>query len=154
MLIIGTRAPPREIVYDKSMLSTEPYPTDLPRVATPPRTLTLDKYPFPGVDDFIGEEPQGDFIPVIKSNVKAHLNDSNYQLSNSFLDTTPAIGGGGGRPTPEEEIRHLRRQLANLNKKVMAMEVENLNRLQREKYILGFGIAYFLLKVMLWMNKN
>lgn len=106
------------------------------------------------MDEFVDEEPQGDFIPVIKSNVNAHMNDSNYQLSNSLMDSTLAIGGSGERPTPAEEIRHLRRQLANLNKKVVAMEVENLNRLQREKFLLGFGIAYFLLKMMMWMNKN
>lgn len=106
------------------------------------------------MDEFVEEEPQDDFIPVIKSNVKAHMNDSNYQLSNSFLDSTTAIGGNGERPTPAEEIRHLRRQLANLNKKVVAIEIENLNRLQREKFLFGFGIAYFLLKMMLWMNKN
>lgn len=150
----GTRAPPREIVYDNSILSTEPYPTDLPRVATPPRTLTLDKYPFPGIDEFLHNEPQGDSIPVIKTNVKAHMNNSNDPFSNSFLETAPSIGGVGERPTPAEEIRHLRRQLASLNKKVMAMEVDNLNRLQREKFLLGFGITYFLLKMIIWMNRN
>lgn len=133
---------------------TDPYQNDLPRVGTPPRTLTLDKYPFPGVDEFGDVEPKGDYIPVIKPNVKAQLNENNYQLSNSFLESTPSIGGGGERPTPAEEIRHLRRQLANLNKKVMAMEVDNLNRLQREKFVLGFGVAYFLLKIIIWMNKN
>lgn len=106
------------------------------------------------MDEFVDEEPKGDFIPVIKSNIKAQLNDSNYNFSKSMLETTPSIGGGGERPTPAEEIRHLRRQLANLNKKVMAMEVENLNRLQREKFVLGFGIAYFLFKVIIWMNRN
>lgn len=91
---------------------------------------------------------------MIKSNVKAQLNDSNYQLTNSFLEANPAIGGSGERPTPAEEIRHLRRQLASLNKKVMAIEMENMNRLQREKFLLGFGIAYFLLKMIIWMQRN
>lgn len=106
------------------------------------------------MDEFVDEQPQGDFLPVIKSNVKAQLNDSNYQLSKSFLETAPSIGGCGDRPTPEEEIRHLRRQVANLSKKVMAIEVENLNRLQREKFFLGFGVAYFFLKMIIWMNRN
>ncbi|KAJ8934307.1 hypothetical protein NQ318_004608, partial [Aromia moschata] len=124
-----TRAPPREIVFDNSLLSTEPYPSDLPRVATPPRTLTLDKYPFPGVEDY-EENPEYDQIPVIKQNAKS---------------PSPPIGDGGAGLTPAQEVIHLRRQLAKLNRRVMALELENLNRLQKEKIVVGFGIAYFLL---------
>ncbi|KAJ8971064.1 hypothetical protein NQ314_000896 [Rhamnusium bicolor] len=153
MFFSGTRAPPREIVFDNSLLPTEPYPTDLPRVATPPRTLTLDRYPFPGVEDY-GEDQETEQIPVIKPNAKIHLNDSSFQLSNSFRSSTPPIGGGGEGLTPAEEVLHLRRQLAKLNRRVMALELENLNKLQKEKFVVGFGIAYFLLKVIIWMNRE
>lgn len=153
ILFLGTRAPPREIAFDNSLLQTDPYPLDLPRVATPPRTLTLDKYPFPGVDDY-PEDLEEERIPVFKPKAKVHINDSTFQFSNSFREGTPPLGGGGEGLTPAEEMLHLRRQLAKLNRRVMALELENLNRLQKDKFLVGFGIAYFLLKVIVWMNRS
>lgn len=155
---IGTRAPPREIAFDNSMLarSSEPYLNDLPRVATPPRSLTLDKYPFPGINDYQGDSEPEDQLPVVKPKQKAYLNlnDSTHLMSNSLREATPPIGGGGESLTPAEEVVHLRRQLAKLNRRVMALELENVNRLQKEKILAGFGIAYFLLKVIIWMNRD
>lgn len=169
--------------------SSEPYLNDLPRVATPPRSLTLDKYPFPGKDsstgflqiinvgikginDYQGDSEPEDQLPVVKPKQKAYLNlnDSTHLMSNSLREATPPIGkfvlfvctweyiknlGGGGESlTPAEEVVHLRRQLAKLNRRVMALELENVNRLQKEKILAGFGIAYFLLKVIIWMNRD
>ncbi|CAH1985700.1 unnamed protein product [Acanthoscelides obtectus] len=85
---VGTRAPPREMVFDNSILPKDPYPNDLPRVATPPRTLTLDKYPFPGVEEFEEDDEQTmveeDQIPVIKRNARVHYNDMSMQMNGSF----------------------------------------------------------------------
>ncbi|CAH0557481.1 unnamed protein product [Brassicogethes aeneus] len=146
---VGTRAAPIEIAYDNSLLPSDPYPMDLPRVATPPRTLTLDKYPFPLIENYDdNEENEGDRIPVIKPKTKFNLNDS------SFRESTPPIGGGGEGLTPAEEVIHLRRQMAKLNRRVMALELDGLNRLQKEKFLVGFGVAYFLLKIIVWMNKD
>lgn len=134
------------------MLPSEPYSTDLPRVATPPRTLTLDKYPFPGVENY-EEHQEVEQTVLFKPNAKVHVNDTNIQISNPYREFTPPIEGNEGL-TPAEEVLHLRRQLAKLNRRVMALELENLNRLQKEKFVVGFGIAYFLLKVIIWMNKD
>lgn len=68
-------------------------------------------------------------------------------------ESTPTIGGGDGL-TPAEEVQHLRRQMAKLNRRVMALELENLSRLQRDKILYGLGIAYFLLKTIIWLNRN
>ncbi|XP_063918080.1 transport and Golgi organization protein 11 [Zophobas morio] len=146
---IGTRAPPREIVFDNSVLPAEPYPGDV-RVATPPRTLTLDKYPFPTLEEM--DDPELEQIPVIKPKKKPAFDDSDLSLS--VRESTPPIGGSGDRLTPAEEILHLRRQMAKLNRRVMALELENLGRLQKEKFLLGFGVAYLLLKVIVWMNRD
>jgi len=154
---IGTRAPPREIAFDNSLLaSSDPYPGNLPRVATPPRTLTLDKYPFPGLDNYHEDPEPEDQLPVVKpkAKVQLNLNDSVYSMTNSFRDSTPPLGGGGENLTPAEEVIHLRRQMAKLNRRVMALELETINRLQKEKILVGFGIAYFLLKVIIWMNRD
>ncbi|XP_066254332.1 transport and Golgi organization protein 11 [Euwallacea similis] len=155
---VGTRAPPREIAFDNSLLvsASEPYPANLPRVATPPRTLTLDKYPFPGLEDYQdGSEPE-DQLPIVKPKPKVqhNLNDSVYSMSGSFRDQTIPPLGGGDCLTPAEEVIHLRRQLAKLNRRVMVLELENVNRLQKEKILAGLGIAYFLLKIMTWINRG
>lgn len=78
------------------------------------------------------------------------LNDS--RLINR--ESTPPIGGSVEGLTPAEEIVHLRRQMAKLNRRVMALELENLSRLQKEKILYGLGIAYFLLKAIVWLNRN
>lgn len=149
--MLGTRAPPHEIAFDNSLLPTDPYPGDV-RVATPPRTLTLDRYPFPGLEEL--EDPELDQTPiVIKSKKKAHLDESDMNLS--LRESTPSLGlTGGERLTPGEEVLHLRRQMAKLNRRVMALELENMNRLHKEKFIVGFGFAYLLLKVIIWMNRE
>ncbi|CAH1368709.1 transport and Golgi organization protein 11 isoform X1 [Tenebrio molitor] len=146
---VGTRAPPREIVFDNSILPTEPYPGDV-RVATPPRTLTLDKYPFPTLEEM--DDPEVEQIPVIKLKKKQTFDDSELNLT--VRESTPPIGGSGDRLTAAEEVLHLRRQMAKLNRRVMALELENLSRLQKEKFLVGFGVAYMLLKVIIWMNRE
>lgn len=145
LTLSGTRGPPREIVLDNSLFQNDPFPTD-PRVATPPRTLTLDKYPFPGVDEF--EEPEKDETPHV---IKRNLNEGDNR--GIIRESTPAIGGGDGL-TPAEEIQHLRRQMAKLTRRVVDLEVENLYRLQREKILYAVGISYLLLKTIFWLNRD
>ncbi|KAJ8917050.1 hypothetical protein NQ315_012969 [Exocentrus adspersus] len=129
----GTRAPPREIVFDNSLLPSDPYPIDLPRVATPPRTLTLDKYPFPGVDTYEGVQDV-EQNNLSSTNKNANLNDvRNIQISDSFKECI--TGGSNEYLSSAEEVLHLRRQLAKLNRRIMALELENLNRVQKEKFI-------------------
>ncbi|XP_018320473.1 transport and Golgi organization protein 11 [Agrilus planipennis] len=154
---IGTRAPPREIIYDNSILPNDQYTNEV-RVATPPRTLTLDKYPFPRVsaEEEEPEEEEKEFafdrIPVVRAKTKFDLNESLNDSRISLRESTPPIGHGE-KLTPAEEIYHLRCQMAKLNRRIMALELENLNRLQREKILYGMGIAYFLLKAIIWLNR-
>ncbi|KAK4879243.1 hypothetical protein RN001_007389 [Aquatica leii] len=150
---IGTRAPPREIVYDNSILAKDPYPGDV-RVATPPRTLTLDKYQFPGVNEHQNkkdEEPEVHTLVKSKTQVLCDLRKDNF---NSHRESTPPLNITGDALSGSEEILHLRRQLAKLNRRVMALELENSNILQREKIFYGIGIAYFLLKTIVWLNRS
>lgn len=82
------------------------------------------------------------------------MNDS-IDLNLSHRESTPPISMmGADGLTPVEEIHHLRRQMAKLNRRIMALELENLNRIQKEKILYGLGIAYFLLKTIFWLNKN
>ncbi|XP_044267097.1 transport and Golgi organization protein 11 isoform X2 [Tribolium madens] len=145
---INMQVPERILVVGQHQ-HIEPYPGDV-RVATPPRTLTLDKYPFPTLEEM--EDPELNQIPVVKPKKKQTFDDSDLNLT--IRETTPPIGGSGERLTPAEEVLHLRRQMAKLNRRVMALELENLSRLQKEKFLVGFGVAYLLLKVIIWMNRE
>lgn len=75
--LLGTRAPPREIVLDNSMLPTEP---ESIRVHTPPRVITLDKYQFPMVDDKLDDNMQKDVIPVVKPRAKFNLSEKETRI--------------------------------------------------------------------------
>ncbi|XP_054739203.1 transport and Golgi organization protein 11 isoform X2 [Anastrepha obliqua] len=59
-----------------------------------------------------------------------------------------------GELTPHEEILYLRRQLAKLNRRVLNIEINNEQRLQREKIVYCLGLAYFVLKAVFWLNRN
>lgn len=148
----GTRAPPREIAYDNSILPQDPYPGDV-RVATPPRSLTLDKYTFPGINDHTEEDNVEDKIPVVKPRTKFTHDAMNDSIVSRHNDTFGLIGTTEGL-TPAEEVNHLRRQMTKLNRRVIALELENINRMQKEKIFYGVSIAYFLLKMIVWLNKS
>lgn len=44
--------------------------------------------------------------------------------------------------------------MAKLNRRIMAIELENIQRQQREKIVYAVGLTYFLLKVIMWMNRS
>lgn len=64
----------------------------------------------------------------------------------------PSAGGEG--ITTSEEILHLRRQLAKLNRRVMAVELDNVQMQQREKMLYASVAAYLLYKLISWMSRN
>lgn len=60
----------------------------------------------------------------------------------------------GEHITPSEELTNLRRQVTRLNRRVLAVEIDNLQRQQREKVVYCMGLAYFLIKAIMWLNRN
>lgn len=60
----------------------------------------------------------------------------------------------GEHITPTEEILHLRRQVSKLNRRVLTIEFDNVQRQQREKIVYCVGLAYFLIKAIMWLNRN
>lgn len=68
-------------------------------------------------------------------------------------DPTPPIGMAEGLSAAEELV-HLRRQIVKLNRRVMSIEADQLQRQQKEKIAYAIGIAYLLFKVISWLNRN
>ncbi|XP_037093752.1 transport and Golgi organization protein 11-like [Pollicipes pollicipes] len=53
-----------------------------------------------------------------------------------------------------EELELLRRQLLKVNRRLMQIEVENQRRRSREVMLYTAGVAYFVMKVVLWMGRS
>lgn len=150
---IGTRGVPREVEIEQSMMpQSDP---SLYRVQTPPRTITLDSYSYPGIDD---PSPIMDDKYDKESSTPGSILGSSImpRNSNSFMHP-PRDSGTPGMTTdlsPSEEVSLLRRQVGRLNRRVMSLELDTQQRSHREMIMYTLGVAYFLIKAMLWMNRN
>lgn len=60
----------------------------------------------------------------------------------------------GEHVTGSDEVTTLRRQVARLNRRMIAVEIDNLQRQQREKVVYCIGLAYILMKAIMWLNRN
>jgi len=56
--------------------------------------------------------------------------------------------------TPFEELQLVRRQIAKLNHRLMAVELENQQQQQREMILTALVTAYFFGKFIFWVNRN
>ncbi|EEB12242.1 conserved hypothetical protein [Pediculus humanus corporis] len=127
------------------------------RVQTPPRVITLNDHYFPTVedDDDLFDRDSGPTSE--KSNSSAQLSHSKIIVPMNQWSSTAAVNESGGNShkglLPGEELSHLRSQMAKLNRRLMALELDNLQRQQREKYLLALGLGYFLVKFVIWLNK-
>lgn len=81
-------------------------------------------------------------------------------LFTHFREGTPVFGNGSGvgsvenLSTAHDEVLHLRKQVAKLNRRLLNVEIDNLQRTQREKILCALGVAYFVLKAMFWLNRK
>lgn len=66
-------------------------------------------------------------------------------------DATPI---GDRRLTPSEEVQHLRRQIVKLNRRMLSIEIENRARNQRDRWVYCLGLTYFVIKTIMWLNRN
>lgn len=150
---LGTKAPPRELVLENSILPPPPDP-GVVRVQTPPRVITLDEYAFPSAGDYVPDQydnNEGTYIVEHPKFQKVKHIDIDTVNRMDIREGTPGLSES---MTTNEEVVHLRRQLAKLNRRVMSIELENLQRQQREKMLYAIGIAYFFFKVLFWLNRS
>lgn len=84
----------------------------------------------------------------------AKNNSSELVLGRSFREETPTFGGSVENLTPAEEMTHMRRTVAKINRRLLAIEIDNAQRQQREKIIYCVGLAYLLLKTFMWLSRK
>ncbi|XP_014259065.1 transport and Golgi organization protein 11 isoform X2 [Cimex lectularius] len=139
----GTKALPREIVLDNTIIPSDPGV----RVQTPPRVITIDSNYYH--DDY---QPSPIFsMPPRKQDMDrrfdmSHVNNNSVNLN----DSVASVEG----MTLNEEVVHLRRQLAKLNRRVMTVELDNLQRQNRDKIVYALGLAYFFFKTFIWLSRS
>nr|BAN21186.1 conserved hypothetical protein [Riptortus pedestris] len=143
----GSRAIPREIDLENTIMPPDP---GIVRVQTPPRVITIDSTYYS--DD--GYQPP--ITPFVDFQARKPRPDGDRRLdlstnSVNLNDSSVVVEGG---MTLNEEVVHLRRQLAKLNRRIMSIELENLQRQHRDKVIYALGLAYFFFKTVLWLSRS
>ncbi|XP_035896993.1 transport and Golgi organization protein 11 isoform X1 [Anopheles stephensi] len=181
VLTSGTKSAPREIMLENSILPKDP---GFVRVSTPPRVITLSEHHFPSASDEPEENAkdnnqEDNYGPASLESIEdpnssnayfsrpslAHGRDpvkrsafSKYNneltLTRSMREETPTFGGSVENLTPSEELTHLRRQVAKINRRLLAVEIDSVQRQQREKIIYCVGMAYFLFKTFMWLSRK
>lgn len=162
---LGTKSAPREIVLENSILPKDP---GFVRVSTPPRVITLNDHHFP----YASDEPENDaqdpryfepknlhFADEINKGNKSHKKShhSSQELVINHRDEQSHFSGMGSVENlsqSHDEILHLRKQVAKLNRRLLNVEIDNLQRTQREKILCIVGVAYFILKALFWFNRK
>jgi len=164
-----SKSTPRELQLEHSVLPPTP---EHVRVQTPPRSIHLDEVPFPSVRD----QPYC-YTPPYNGSIK--LDDLAYpsaedgiQTPEHYVKSKPVINGmtkssssleadvtlRSGDSTEGlsvyDEVQMMRRQIAKLNHRLMAVELENQQQQQREMVLTVLCSAYFLVKVVVWLNKS
>ncbi|CAK9801873.1 Transport and Golgi organization protein 11 [Anthophora quadrimaculata] len=147
---VGTKASPREITLENAILPGEP---GMVRVPTPPRILTLDNYYFPAVEEDESNSYSPDARDVITSKPQEQYS-TETPIVRHAREQTPSCNALNVSLPPSEEIQHLRRQVGKLNRRVMAVEFEMLQRQQREKILCALTLTYLILKAFSWLTRN
>ncbi|KAL0281286.1 UNVERIFIED_CONTAM: hypothetical protein PYX00_002319 [Menopon gallinae] len=153
----GTTAPPREVVLENSVMPPDP---GMIRVQTPPRVITLNEHYFPTVeDDEEDVETSSSFSPVSFDRNTSGKSSSfgKALIPSDHRPPVPNFDGSGDDLrkglTPTEELSHLRTQMAKLNRRLLALELDNNQRQSREMSLIAVGLGYFFVKFLFWLNK-
>jgi len=137
---------PRELLLEKSVFPPTP---EHVRVQTPPRSIKLDEVPFPTASD--EPTPSEQEQPPFRRN----FSKGSFERGGSieYTPDTSLKNDGGGEISLFEEVQMMRRQIAKLNHRLMAVELENQQQQQRETVLTVMVSGYFLVKVLLWLNR-
>lgn len=83
------------------------------------------------------------------------LNLNHFLMSrDTTFDERSGVGSVENLSSAHDEVLHLKKQVSKLNRRLLNVEIDNLQRVQREKVVCVLGIAYFVVKMLMWLNKN
>lgn len=144
---ISSKGTPRELQLEKSIIPPTP---EHVRVHTPPRSIKLGDVPFPSA----GDTPTSQSPP--KSNYFNNFTNKHVKKDRtiSFDPDLSLTQGSETSLSLYDEVQRVRTQMAKLNHRLMALELENQQHNQRWQVVSVLVSAYFLVKAMAWINRN
>merc|ERR1711868_199670 len=120
------------------------------RVQTPPRSIKLGEVNY----DSAPSTPQN----TVKQNVLLGGSSSRSgrldRGSSVDVDVTMRADSVESGLSVYDEVQMMRREIAKLNHRLMAVELENQQQQQREMVLTVVVSAYFVVKALLWLNKS
>eukprot|EP00094_Tigriopus_californicus_P008268 TCALIF_07964-PA protein Name:"Similar to Tango11 Transport and Golgi organization protein 11 (Drosophila melanogaster)" AED:0.10 eAED:0.10 QI:0/0/0/0.5/1/1/2/0/322 len=168
---IASKSTPRELQLERAFL---PPTSEQVRVSTPPRSIRLDEHAFPsaaeedaysnstleGPEDYFQSHRNAGGYP--RPSQSSPLSEAGQNLKEAHAlalmsDTLPDSFQAQQLPnhlSPGQEMQMLRRQLAKLNHRLMAVELENQQQQQREMILTVLVSVYFIGKVVMWVNRS
>eukprot|EP00092_Neocalanus_flemingeri_P036887 GFUD01040150.1.p1 GENE.GFUD01040150.1~~GFUD01040150.1.p1 ORF type:complete len:220 (+),score=67.66 GFUD01040150.1:72-731(+) len=146
---IPSKSTPRELQLEHNVMPPTP---EHVRVHTPPRSIKLGDVHFPSAS----EEPR---TPQEQNGRGTSRGPGGGQKGGlerggSYEADTPIRSESVEGLSVYEEVQMMRRQIAKLNHRLMAVELENQQQQQREMVLTVLVSAYFVVKAMLWINKS
>ncbi|XP_046392512.1 transport and Golgi organization protein 11 [Ischnura elegans] len=159
---VGVKEPIREMKLENAVMPPE---SGMVKIKTPPRSITLDEHYFPPADEvhpslinrhyggsdgyYNGYTMHEDQEIVVTPGRPLNKTPRNFRIGVRELTPGPSEG-----LSVNEEVFHLRRQVAKLHRRVMNIELDNQQRQQRETIVRTIGIAYFVIKTLLWLYRS
>jgi len=101
-------------------------------------------------------EPNAGKHMIRSSSVESGSFNYGRPSSDPSISMMETIHGGGNshNMNPWEEIQIVRRQIAKLNHRLMAVELENQQQQQREMILTALVTCYFVSKFFMWLNRS
>jgi len=144
---------PRELQLEKSIMPPTP---EHVRVQTPPRSIKLGEVSY----DSAPSTPQHP-SKLVNGGLGGPVGGGRARLerggSVASVDLDTSLRAGDSLESGlsvYDEVQMMRRQLAKLNHRLMAVELENQQQQQREMVLTVVVSAYFVVKALLWLNKS
>jgi len=146
---VSSKSTPRELQLEHNVMHPTP---EHVRVNTPPRSIKLEDLAYPSADDPRQFPPS----PQEKSTFRPRQSPMarGPEKGVSFDPDTSLSTYTEQNLSTNEEIQLMKRQIAKLNHRLMATELENQQQQQRELVFTIAVSAYFLVKALIWINKS
>merc|ERR1712013_114534 len=146
---IPSKSTPRELQLEHSVLPPTP---EHVRVHTPPRSIKLGEVHFPTVSEDARTPQEKSEGGGPRGPVGSHK--GGLERGGSYEADTSLRSESVENLSVYEEVQMMRRQIAKLNHRLMAVELENQQQQQREMVLTVLVSAYFAVKALIWLNKS
>jgi len=146
---IPSKSTPRELQLEHSVMPPTP---EHVRVHTPPRSIKLGDVHFPAATEEARtpqEQNERGGTRGPGGGLKGGLERGGSYEADTSIRSESVEG-----LSVYEEVQMMRRQIAKLNHRLMAVELENQQQQQREMVLTVLVSAYFVVKAMVWLNKS